>query len=173
MRKILTDAADIGNAAGGTLNWRPKESLGWSYYLGRLQPITDVDKSTVESIARDEGQGDRPDLELKRSLNARFEEQKSQFHVVKSAVGTSTTCPISPHSSAFGSFADSRAKVGLGRRRDAVAAAHGRTVAVSGVDARAGLLAARRVGHNAGAAFVAIDGGSSSTQSPGNALAGV
>ena len=86
MRKILTDAAAIGNAAGGTLNWRPKELLGWSYYLGGLQPITDGDKSTVESIARDEGQGDRPDLELKRSLNVRFEEQKSQFHVVKSAL---------------------------------------------------------------------------------------
>src|SRR5260370_18904759 len=34
MRKILTDAAAIGNAAGRTLNWRPKESLGWSYYPG-------------------------------------------------------------------------------------------------------------------------------------------
>jgi hypothetical protein len=36
MRKILTDAAAIGNAAGRTLNWRPKESLGWSYYPGSM-----------------------------------------------------------------------------------------------------------------------------------------
>jgi hypothetical protein len=32
MRKILTDAAAVGNAAGRVLNWRPRESLGWSYY---------------------------------------------------------------------------------------------------------------------------------------------
>jgi hypothetical protein len=32
MRKILTDAAAVGNAAGRVLNWRPSESLGWSYY---------------------------------------------------------------------------------------------------------------------------------------------
>jgi hypothetical protein len=31
MRKILTDAAAVGNAAGRVLNWRPRESLGWSY----------------------------------------------------------------------------------------------------------------------------------------------
>ena len=36
MLKILTDAAAIGNAAGRTLNWRPKESLGWSYYPGSM-----------------------------------------------------------------------------------------------------------------------------------------
>ena len=34
MRKILTDAAAVGNAAGRVLNWRPRESLGWSYYPG-------------------------------------------------------------------------------------------------------------------------------------------
>jgi hypothetical protein len=34
MRKILTDAAAVGNAAGRALNWRPSESLGWSYYPG-------------------------------------------------------------------------------------------------------------------------------------------
>jgi hypothetical protein len=34
MRKILTDAAAVGNAAGRVLNWRPSESLGWAYYPG-------------------------------------------------------------------------------------------------------------------------------------------
>jgi hypothetical protein len=34
MRKILTDAAAVGNAAGRVLNWRPSESLGWVYYPG-------------------------------------------------------------------------------------------------------------------------------------------
>jgi hypothetical protein len=34
MRKILTDAAAVGNAAGRVLNWRPGESLGWTYYPG-------------------------------------------------------------------------------------------------------------------------------------------
>ena len=34
MRKIFTDAAAVGNAAGRVLNWRPRESLGWSYYPG-------------------------------------------------------------------------------------------------------------------------------------------
>jgi len=34
MRKILTDAAAVGNAAGRALNWRPSESLGWAYYPG-------------------------------------------------------------------------------------------------------------------------------------------
>jgi hypothetical protein len=32
MRKILTDAAAVGNAAGRVLNWRPSESLAWNYY---------------------------------------------------------------------------------------------------------------------------------------------
>ena len=32
MRKILTDAAAVGNAAGRVLNWRPAESLDWTYY---------------------------------------------------------------------------------------------------------------------------------------------
>ena len=34
MRKILTDAAAVGNAAGRALNWRPAESLNWSYCAG-------------------------------------------------------------------------------------------------------------------------------------------
>jgi len=34
MKKILTDAAAVGNAAGRVLNWRPSESLGWTYYPG-------------------------------------------------------------------------------------------------------------------------------------------
>ena len=34
MRKILTDAAAAGNAAGRVLNWRPRESLDWAYYPG-------------------------------------------------------------------------------------------------------------------------------------------
>ncbi|HKY86701.1 MAG TPA: DUF1254 domain-containing protein [Pseudorhodoplanes sp.] len=34
MRKILTDAAAVGNAAGRSLNWRPSESLEWTYYPG-------------------------------------------------------------------------------------------------------------------------------------------
>jgi hypothetical protein len=34
MRKILTDAAVVGNAAGRVLNWRPRESLDWTYYPG-------------------------------------------------------------------------------------------------------------------------------------------
>ena len=32
MKKILTDAAAAGNAAGRVLNWRPRESLDWTYY---------------------------------------------------------------------------------------------------------------------------------------------
>ena len=32
MKKILTDAAAVGNAAGRVLNWRPKDSLAWNYY---------------------------------------------------------------------------------------------------------------------------------------------
>ena len=32
MRKILTDAAAVGNAAGRVLNWRPSEALAWNYY---------------------------------------------------------------------------------------------------------------------------------------------
>ncbi|HEX5005325.1 MAG TPA: DUF1254 domain-containing protein [Gemmatimonadales bacterium] len=34
MQKILAEAAAVGNAAGRVLNWRPAESLGWSYYPG-------------------------------------------------------------------------------------------------------------------------------------------
>ena len=34
MRKILTDAAAVGNAAGRALNWRPAESPDWTYYPG-------------------------------------------------------------------------------------------------------------------------------------------
>ena len=34
MRKILTDAAAVGNAAGRVLNWRPSEALDWTYYPG-------------------------------------------------------------------------------------------------------------------------------------------
>jgi hypothetical protein len=34
MRKILTDAAAVGNAAGRALNWRSAEYPGWSYYPG-------------------------------------------------------------------------------------------------------------------------------------------
>jgi hypothetical protein len=32
MKKILTDAAAVGNAAGRVLNWRPAEALNWNYY---------------------------------------------------------------------------------------------------------------------------------------------
>jgi hypothetical protein len=34
MRKILTEAAAVGNAAGRVLNWDSRESLGWAYYPG-------------------------------------------------------------------------------------------------------------------------------------------
>ena len=34
MRKILTDAAAVGNAAGRALNWRANDVPGWSYYPG-------------------------------------------------------------------------------------------------------------------------------------------
>jgi hypothetical protein len=34
MRKILTDAAAVGNAAGRTLNWRANDVPGWAYYPG-------------------------------------------------------------------------------------------------------------------------------------------
>jgi hypothetical protein len=34
MRKIMTDAAAVGNAAGRALNWRANEVAGWSYYPG-------------------------------------------------------------------------------------------------------------------------------------------
>jgi hypothetical protein len=36
MRKILTDAAAVGNAAGRVLNWRSSEYPGWSYYPGSM-----------------------------------------------------------------------------------------------------------------------------------------
>ena len=38
MRKILTDAAAVGNAAGRSLNWRSSESLDWTYYPGSCGP---------------------------------------------------------------------------------------------------------------------------------------
>jgi hypothetical protein len=34
MRRILTDAAAVGNAAGRTLNWRANDVPGWAYYPG-------------------------------------------------------------------------------------------------------------------------------------------
>jgi len=34
LRKILTDAAAVGNASGRVLNWRPRASLEWTYYPG-------------------------------------------------------------------------------------------------------------------------------------------
>ncbi len=34
MKKALTEAAAVGNATGRVLNWRPFESLDWSYYPG-------------------------------------------------------------------------------------------------------------------------------------------
>jgi hypothetical protein len=34
LRKILTDAAAVGNAAGRVLNWRPSAALDWTYYPG-------------------------------------------------------------------------------------------------------------------------------------------
>src|SRR5262249_4445503 len=34
MKKILTDAAAIGTAAGRTLNWNSRPSEGWYYYPG-------------------------------------------------------------------------------------------------------------------------------------------
>jgi hypothetical protein len=36
MKKILTDAAAVGNAAGRTLNWRAAEYPGWAYYPGSM-----------------------------------------------------------------------------------------------------------------------------------------
>jgi hypothetical protein len=36
MRKILTDAAAVGNAAGRALNWRSSEYPGWAYYPGSM-----------------------------------------------------------------------------------------------------------------------------------------
>jgi hypothetical protein len=36
MRKIMTDAAAVGNAAGRALNWRANEVSGWSYYPGSM-----------------------------------------------------------------------------------------------------------------------------------------
>jgi len=36
MRKILTDAAAVGNAAGRALNWRASEYPGWAYYPGSM-----------------------------------------------------------------------------------------------------------------------------------------
>ena len=36
MRKILTDAAAVGNAAGRALNWRSAEYPGWAYYPGSM-----------------------------------------------------------------------------------------------------------------------------------------
>jgi hypothetical protein len=34
LKKILTDAVAVGNAAGRTLNWRGSEVPGWAYYTG-------------------------------------------------------------------------------------------------------------------------------------------
>ena len=36
MKKILTDAAAVGNAAGRALNWRSAEYPGWAYYPGSM-----------------------------------------------------------------------------------------------------------------------------------------
>ena len=36
MKKILADAAAVGNAASRTLNWRADEVPGWSYYPGSM-----------------------------------------------------------------------------------------------------------------------------------------
>jgi len=36
MRKILTDAAAVGNAAGRALNWRAADYPGWEYYPGSM-----------------------------------------------------------------------------------------------------------------------------------------
>ena len=36
MRKILTEAAAVGNAAGRALNWRSAEYPGWAYYPGSM-----------------------------------------------------------------------------------------------------------------------------------------
>jgi hypothetical protein len=36
MKKILTDAAAVGNAAGRALNWHSSEYPGWSYYPGSM-----------------------------------------------------------------------------------------------------------------------------------------
>jgi hypothetical protein len=36
MRKILIDAAAVGNAIGRTLNWRANDVPGWSYYPGSM-----------------------------------------------------------------------------------------------------------------------------------------
>ena len=36
MRKILTDAAAVGTAAGRALNWRAAEYPGWAYYPGSM-----------------------------------------------------------------------------------------------------------------------------------------
>jgi hypothetical protein len=36
MKKILTDAAAVGNAAGRALNWHCAEYPGWSYYAGSM-----------------------------------------------------------------------------------------------------------------------------------------
>jgi hypothetical protein len=36
MRKILTDAAAVGNAAGRALNWRGADYPGWEYYPGSM-----------------------------------------------------------------------------------------------------------------------------------------
>jgi len=34
MKKVLAEAAAVGNAAGRVLNWRPSDALGWAYYPG-------------------------------------------------------------------------------------------------------------------------------------------
>ena len=36
MKKILTDAAAVGNAAGRAFNWHSSEYPGWSYYAGSM-----------------------------------------------------------------------------------------------------------------------------------------
>lgn len=36
MKKILTDAAAVGNAAGRSLNWRAADYPGWAYYPGSM-----------------------------------------------------------------------------------------------------------------------------------------
>lgn len=36
MKKVLTDAAAVGNAAGRIFNWRASEIPGWSYYPGSM-----------------------------------------------------------------------------------------------------------------------------------------
>ena len=74
MKKILTEAAAVGNATGRTLNWRFRETEGWAYYPGStwMSPLWEggYDFETPPPLVTKEGIKPFPPTGV-RTLNAR------------------------------------------------------------------------------------------------------